>query len=261
MKTTVFYCWPLSSSTGFVGGLSILLKGTPDSQCWEKSELCFFSLPLPRVFQADWGFKVVQPRRHKPVCVCVCLFPGYRRSLDNSSLGDWQVWWPMPVIHRLLCQVLRLLACKLCASALLFLEKRRLLSSQKINLQPEILCSHVVSSLYKGSSDDSTPLIIFSYAHWTSCTVRCNPILSDRITIKRPNLYEIGCLSLVNNLSNTDTSQFPQLVRYWVKLTYNLKASIVDELGMRLKNQLDPTQLKLHTSKTKWEHTNRNKKK
>ena len=90
----------------------------------------------------------------------------------------------MPVIHRLLCQVLRLLACKLRASALLFLEKR-LLSSQKINLQPEILCSRVVSSLYKGSSDDSTFLIIFSYAHWTSCTVLCNPILSDRITIKK----------------------------------------------------------------------------
>lgn len=138
------------------------------------------------------------------LCVCVCLFPGYRRSLDNSSLGDWQVWWPMPVIHRLLCQVLRLLACKLCASALLFLEKRRLLSSQKINLQPEILCSHVVSSLYKGSSDDSTLLIIFSYAHWTSCTVRCNPILSDRITIKK--------VQFVWNWMFESRQQF---VKYW----------------------------------------------
>lgn len=86
VKTTAFCCWPLSSFTSAVVGWvfcsRVLLSGSV-----ERRVSYAFQLPLPTVFQADWGFNVVETSRHKPVCV----FPGYR-SLYHESLGNWQGW-------------------------------------------------------------------------------------------------------------------------------------------------------------------------
>lgn len=69
-KTTVFYCWPPSSSSGALVGWVFCSKVLLTVSV-ERGMNYAFSLPLPRVFQADWGFKLVEPSRHKPVCVCV----------------------------------------------------------------------------------------------------------------------------------------------------------------------------------------------
>lgn len=170
-KTTIFYCWPLSSSTGALVGW-VFCSRVLLTVSVERRVNYAFSLPVPRVFQADWGFKPVEPSRHKPVCVCFQATVGV---LYHLSLVDWQGWWPMPVIHRLLCQVLRLLAFRICASALFFFFWNRhgcFPFLKKMNVHSETLCAHVVSSLCTDRLIQDS--IILSYAHRTSCTVKWN---------------------------------------------------------------------------------------
>lgn len=68
-ETTGFHCWPLSSSTGAVVARVFCSRALLTASV-ERGVHYACSLPLPRVFQADWGFKEAERSGHKPECVC-----------------------------------------------------------------------------------------------------------------------------------------------------------------------------------------------